>query len=160
MDFIFDISVLYCRSYLNSMEIFFFFPSKWSTYLGSGCKFQSSFCGLWSQCHFSFQILCKCYFDLSHLHTILCPVWTLGAVFDFRSQILLNRIICKGGTSEKESACWYRRCKRCGVSPGVSPWVRKSLWRRAWQLTPVFLHGESHGGDWQATVHRVTMSRT
>ena len=26
-----------------------------------------------------------------------------------------------------------------------SPWVRKIPWRRAWQPTPVFLPGESHG---------------
>ena len=25
------------------------------------------------------------------------------------------------------------------------PWVRKIPWRRAWQSTPVFLPGESHG---------------
>ena len=25
------------------------------------------------------------------------------------------------------------------------PWVGKILWRREWQLTPVFLPGESHG---------------
>ena len=25
------------------------------------------------------------------------------------------------------------------------PWVRKIPWRRAWQLTPVFLFGEAHG---------------
>ena len=25
------------------------------------------------------------------------------------------------------------------------PWVRKIPWRRAWQLTPVSLPGESHG---------------
>ena len=31
--------------------------------------------------------------------------------------------------------------KRCGFNP----WVRKILWRRAWQPTPVFLPGESHG---------------
>ena len=28
---------------------------------------------------------------------------------------------------------------------GFSPWVRKILWRRKWQPTPVFLPGESHG---------------
>ena len=28
---------------------------------------------------------------------------------------------------------------------GFDPWVRKILWRRAWQPTPVFLPGESHG---------------
>jgi len=26
-----------------------------------------------------------------------------------------------------------------------NPWVRKIPWRRAWQPTPVFLPGESHG---------------
>ena len=29
--------------------------------------------------------------------------------------------------------------------PGFSPWVRKVPWSRAWQPTPVFLPGESHG---------------
>ena len=29
--------------------------------------------------------------------------------------------------------------------PGFDPWVRKIPWRRAWQPTPVFLPGESHG---------------
>jgi len=43
-----------------------------------------------------------------------------------------------GGASGKESTC---RCKRCGFNP----WVRKIPWRRAWQPTPVFLPGESHG---------------
>ena len=28
---------------------------------------------------------------------------------------------------------------------GVDPWVRKILWRRKWQPTPVFLPRESHG---------------
>jgi len=26
-----------------------------------------------------------------------------------------------------------------------NPWVAKIPWRRAWQPTPVFWHGESHG---------------
>ena len=29
--------------------------------------------------------------------------------------------------------------------PGFDPWIRKIPWRRAWQPTPVFLPGESHG---------------
>ena len=29
--------------------------------------------------------------------------------------------------------------------PGFDPWVGKIPWRRAWQLTPVFLPGKSHG---------------
>ena len=28
---------------------------------------------------------------------------------------------------------------------GFDPWVEKKPWRRAWQPTPVFLPGESHG---------------
>ena len=28
---------------------------------------------------------------------------------------------------------------------GFDPWVGKIPWRRAWQPTPVFLPGESHG---------------
>jgi len=43
--------------------------------------------------------------------------------------------------SGKESTCQCRRHKR----HGFDPWVGKILWRRAWQLTPVFLPGESHG---------------
>ena len=31
--------------------------------------------------------------------------------------------------------------KRCEFNP----WVRKIPWRRAWQPTPLFLPGESHG---------------
>ena len=45
-----------------------------------------------------------------------------------------------GGTSGKEPACQCRRHKRCGLEP----WV-EIPWRRAWQPTPVFLPGESHG---------------
>ena len=36
-------------------------------------------------------------------------------------------------------------------------WVRQIPWRRAWQPTPVFLPGESHGA-WRATVHGVSES--
>ena len=38
----------------------------------------------------------------------------------------------------KESACQYRRHR-------FDPQVRKIPWERKWQLTPVFLPGESHG---------------
>ena len=43
--------------------------------------------------------------------------------------------------SGKESACRCRRRRRCGFEL----WVRKIHWRRAWQLTPVFLSVETHG---------------
>ena len=40
------------------------------------------------------------------------------------------------GSVGKESAC---------NAGDVDPWVGKILWRRAWQPTPAFLPGESHG---------------
>ena len=43
-----------------------------------------------------------------------------------------------GGASGKESACQWKR-------HGFDPWVRKIPWSRAWQPTPVFSLGESHG---------------
>ena len=46
-----------------------------------------------------------------------------------------------GGACGKEPACQCRRHKRFGFDP----WVRKIPWKRAWQPTPVFLPGESHG---------------
>ena len=40
--------------------------------------------------------------------------------------------------SGKESACQFRRCE-------FDPWVGTITWRRAWQLTPVFLPGKIQG---------------
>ena len=42
-----------------------------------------------------------------------------------------------GGFAGKESPC--------NVGGRFNPWVRKIPWRRAWQPTPVFFPGESHG---------------
>ena len=41
----------------------------------------------------------------------------------------------------KEPACQCRIHRRSGFHP----WVGKIPWRRVWQLSPVFLPGESHG---------------
>ena len=42
---------------------------------------------------------------------------------------------------------------------GFHPWVRKILWKRPWQSTPVFLTGESLDKEsWQTTVHVVAKS--
>ena len=46
-----------------------------------------------------------------------------------------------GGAGGKEPSCHCRKHKR----HGFSPWVEKVCWRRAWQPTPVFLLGKSHG---------------
>ena len=58
---------------------------------------------------------------------------------------LLAKIACTMGLprwlSGKESACQYRRHKRCRLDL----WVRKIPWRMELQPTPVFLAGEFHG---------------
>ena len=46
-----------------------------------------------------------------------------------------------GGTSGKEPTCQCRRHKKFGLDH----WVGKIPLRRVWQLTPVFLPGETHG---------------
>ena len=46
-----------------------------------------------------------------------------------------------GGTSGKGPVCQRRGRERCRLSP----WVRRLPRRRAWQPTPAFLPGESHG---------------
>ena len=45
------------------------------------------------------------------------------------------------GSSGKDHAYQWRRHKR----RGFNPWVGKSLWRTAWQPTPVFFPREFHG---------------
>ena len=45
-----------------------------------------------------------------------------------------------GGVSGKE-----RPANAQDVRCGFEPWVRKILWRRAWQPTPVVWHREFHG---------------
>ena len=64
-------------------------------------------------------------------------VWV--ALFSYRDNENPRSFL--GGTSGKEPICQCRRCKRCGFDP----WVGKIPWRRAWQPTPAFLPGESHG---------------
>ena len=55
--------------------------------------------------------------------------------------LLYKELDFPGGTSGKETACQCRIHTRCGSDP----WVGKITWRRAWQPTPAFLPGESHG---------------
>ena len=59
------------------------------------------------------------------------------------------------GAGGKEPVCQSRRHKRCGFKP----WVRKIPWKRKWQLTPVFLPGESHGQRSPVGLHTVHKGR-
>ena len=60
--------------------------------------------------------------------------------FNFNVYIQMVNLILtfSHGASGKEPTCQCRRC-------GFDSWARKTPWRRAWQPTPVFLPGESHG---------------
>ena len=64
-----------------------------------------------------------------------------------QEQTKANQCACTGsigGTSGQESTHQRRRHRshrRCSFDP----WVGKIPWRRAWQLTPVFLSGKFHG---------------
>ena len=53
----------------------------------------------------------------------------------------INQGLLGGAVVKSPSARQCRRHKR----HGFSPWVGTIPWRRKWQLTPVFLPGESHG---------------
>ena len=56
--------------------------------------------------------------------------------------LFINKTVFQtGGASAKELACQFRRLRRCRFHPCVG----KILWRRTWQLTPVFLPGKFHG---------------
>ena len=60
-----------------------------------------------------------------------------------KRQSLQSLVPGKLGHYMQEGLPWglSSQCRRLGFNP----WVRKISWKRKWQLTPVFLHGESHG---------------
>ena len=74
--------------------------------------------------------------DMGHF---LTPGITL-VHFRSRSPLLLSTKH-PGGAGGKVLVCQFRRHKRLRFCP----WVGKIPFRRAWQPTPVFLPGESHG---------------
>ena len=61
--------------------------------------------------------------------------------FGFKSQLCWGFPV---GWDGKESACDGKNSAIC-LWPGFDPQVRKILWRRKWQPTPVFLTGKFHG---------------
>ena len=61
-----------------------------------------------------------------------------GSAICLRGRERVKALLLPRWLSSKDSFCQCRKCR-------FSPWVRKIPWRRAWQLTPVFLTGKSHG---------------
>ena len=61
--------------------------------------------------------------------------------FLFFLLIFMAFMAAPGGAGGKESACQCTKQK----TRGFDSWFQKNPWRRAWQSTPVFLAGKSHG---------------
>ena len=65
---------------------------------------------------------------------------------EIHNQVCRSRLLVQ--VVEKR-ASWWLSGKEFAYNAGgtgdrFNPWVRKIPWRRAWQPTPVFLHGEFH----------------
>ena len=76
-------------------------------------------------------------------HTWVCVCFCSQECPEQEHAFVDSSVVSEGfprGASGKEPTCQCRRRKRCGFDP----WVGKIPWR-AWQPTPVFLPGESHG---------------
>ena len=67
------------------------------------------------------------------------PRTGMDLVSVYLSSIRINFGFPGGSGVKNPRQC--KRCRRCGFDS----WVGKIPWRRAWQPTPVFLPGESHG---------------
>ena len=80
--------------------------------------------------------------DQQQLNRII-TIWYkfIKSVFLFQNILLYKCNAFSIFPSGIEPACQYRRYKR----QGFDPWVRKIPRKRAWQPTPVFLPGKSHG---------------
>ena len=83
-----------------------------------------------------------------HIHMGACPGNIVKQINKSQSNLCIMPLFggFPGGISGKEATYQGRRHKRCRFDPRV----RKIPWRRAWQHTPVFLPGESHGQRSQA----------
>ena len=95
--------------------------------------------------------------DVEHLSMCFLIIYISSlAEYLFKSfhRFWMNLWCSLGGSSGKKPACQRRR-------HGFNPGVEKIPWRRAWQPTPVFLRGESHGHRSLAGyIHWVAQSRT
>ena len=103
-----------------------------------------TFKAFYKNCHIGFQ---KCYMDRG--------AWWAAVHGVTKSRTWLKRPSRHAyiGDSDKEFACQWRRCRKCGFAL----WSGRFPWRRKWQPTPVFLPGKSRGqGAWQAAIHEVT----
>ena len=72
-------------------------------------------------------------------HSIVCFKWVICTEYELCFDKAVQDF--PGAASGKEPSCQSWRHKETGLDP----WVGKIPWRRAWQPTPAFSPGESHG---------------
>ena len=90
-------------------------------------------------------------------HPTMLAVWSRVSSFHTCEKYIpiVYKLITGGSVVKNTPAMW--RCRRHGFGPRVG----KSLWRRKWQPTPVFLLANlMDWGVWQATVYGVAKSWT
>ena len=79
-------------------------------------------------------------FAFTFSHSECCPFILFMVSFDMQNFLSLIRsyfiFVCFPHSSVGKASA-------CNALP-LDPWVGKILWRRKWQLTPVFLPGKSH----------------
>ena len=71
---------------------------------------------------------------LVHIHYLSIPMFNSSWIYF----CLISILGLPWWLSGKESVCQCRRYR-------FDPWVKKILWRRKWQPTPMFLPGKYHG---------------
>ena len=102
-----------------------------------------NFCHSWSLKHFPINIYRSILQCLMDANCILCEniieVFFCGVRRTATEKIKQkNQLGLPRWLSRKQSACQYKRRR-------FNPWIRKILWRRKWQPTPVFFPGKSQG---------------
>ena len=88
----------------------------------------------------------------------LFMIWTMWIDCTFCSQRFLSSLSwlwLTVGTISSQVALVVKNlpANARDIRDTFDPWVKKILWRRKWQPTPVLLPGKFHRGDWQATVY-------
>ena len=103
-----------------------------------------------------YQLLTFCPFALLFVCSLLLSL----SKFLFHMYVLIHIMFyyrLPRWLSGKEFTCQCKSRKICRFDP----WVRKILWRRRWQPTPIFCWGNPMDrGAWQGAVHGVAKSQT
>ena len=110
-------------------------PSRASISRGPGWSLESHMIQPWKSHDPALEVTC---YHVGTLRTGSSVHWFRGRIF-LETSYHRIRAFPSGSVVRTHLQC--RSLRRYGLDP----WVTKIPWRRAWQPTPVFLPGESHG---------------